>query len=99
MQTKLLLSAENIFATSKQGPIYVRACQPLKDWVLSGLFESDDQEMNEMEGGSQPSRPKRLRQSTIDLTGHPNEHKPETSYARAELVFDKSEVSGTNENV
>ena len=39
-------SGENIYTMCKQGPIYVRACQALKVWVLSEYFESDGMSEN-----------------------------------------------------
>ena len=39
-------SGENIYTMCKQGPIYVRACQALKVWVLSECFESDGMSEN-----------------------------------------------------
>ena len=59
-------SGENIYAMCEQGPIYVRACQALKVWVLSECFESENSNgaSTEEEGNTLSSSPTSHRHCT-----------------------------------
>lgn len=80
-------TGENIYIMCKQGPIYVRACQALKVWVLSEYFKSDGMSENsngastEDEGNTLPTSSashshstgiKRRKQSNLFFASHVN---------------------------